>query len=215
MNEKAPVLKGEVRERLGTRYSKRLREAGRLPVVVYGHGKDTVSISVDTKETLRYIHDGKRVFTIDVNGEQETVLLRDVQFDYLGDGIIHADLSRVNLDETTHANVRIAIKGDAVGLKEANTLLLHPITELSIECKLRDLPGEIVVNITDLEVEGIIHAGDIDMPAGVTLLSDKHDILAQIAHSAGGDEEATGEGAQVGADAQPAVISEKKDDEGE
>jgi large subunit ribosomal protein L25 len=213
MNEKAPVLKGEVRERLGTRYSKRLREAGRLPVVVYGHGKDVASISVDAKETIRYIHDGSRVFTIDVAGEQETVLLRDVQFDYLGDGIIHADLSRVDLDETTHAHVHVALKGDSVGLKEANTLLLHPVTELSIECKLRDLPSEIEVDISDLGVDGIIHAGEIEMPNGVTLLSDKDDILAHIAHTAVA--EVSSEEAEVAADAQPAVISEKKEEESE
>ncbi len=213
MNEKAPVLKGEVRERLGSRYSKRLRDAGRLPVVVYGHGKDPASISVDAKETIRYIHDGERVFTIDVAGEQETVLLRDVQFDYLGDGIIHADLSRVDLDETTHAHVHVVLKGEAVGLKEANTLLLHPITELSIECKLRDLPHEIEVNISDLELDGIIHAGDIEMPKGVTLLSDKEDILAQVTHSAA--EAASNEEAEVSSDAQPEVVGEKKDDAGE
>ena len=204
---------GEVRERLGSRYSKRLRDSGRLPIVVYGHGKDPASISVDAKETISHIMHGERVFTIDVGGQQETVLLRDVQFDHLGDGIIHCDLSRVDLDETTHAHVHVVLKGEAKGLKQADTLLMHPVTELTVECKLKDLPDEIVVNISNLGSGDSIHASDIEMPSGVKLLSDGDDILAQIVHS-GGDVESAEE-AEVSADAQPEVISEKKDDEEE
>lgn len=213
MHEKAPVLKGEVRERLGTRYSKRLRDAGRLPVVVYGHGKDPASISVDAKETINYIHNGERVFTIDVAGQQETVLLRDVQFNHLGDGIIHCDLARVDLDETTHAHVHVTLKGDAAGLKEADTLLMHPVTELTVECKLKDLPDEIVVDISELGSGQAIHAGEVSLPSGVKLLSDGEDILAQIVHSGGSAESA--EETEVSADAQPEVITEKKEEEKE
>ena len=210
MHEKTPVLKGEIRERLGTRYSKRLREMGRLPVVVYGHGMDPASISVDAKETIKLITHGERVFTIDVDGQQETVLLRDVQFDHLGDGIIHCDLARVNLDETTHAHVHVVLKGEAIGLKQADTLLMHPVSELTVECKLRDLPDEIVVDISELGVGDVVHAGDVKLPNGVTLLSESEDILAQIVHSAAATESA--EEVEVSADAQPEVITEKKEE---
>ncbi len=211
MHENTTVLKGEVRERLGSRYAKRLREQGRLPAVVYGHGQDPVSITVDAKETIRFIKEGERVFTIEVGGKSETVLLRDVQFDYLGDGIVHCDLSRVDLDEVTHAHVHVVLKGEAIGLKTAGTLLVHPITELTIECKVKDLPDEIVVSVSNLAEGGIIHAGEITMPAGVKLLSDPGDIVAQITHVKG--EEETGEAAEVADDAQPEVISEKKDED--
>lgn len=208
MHEKSPVLKGEIRERLGTRYAKRMRDQGRLPAVVYGHGQSPTAISIDAKETIRHIKSGERVFLIDIGGKKETVLLRDVQFDYLGDGIVHCDLSRVDLDEVTHAHVHVVLRGEAVGLKSAGTLLMHPVTELTVECKLRDLPGEIVVNVSELGVGGIIHAGEITLPAGVKLLSDSEAILAQIAHV--GAEEATGEAATVEAGAQPEVIRERK-----
>lgn len=208
MHEKSPVLKGEIRERLGSRYAKRLREQGRLPVVVYGHGQEPAAISVDAKETIRHIEGGERVFQIDINGKIETVLLRDVQFNYLGDDIVHCDLSRVDLDEVTHAHVHVVLKGDAVGLKTAGTLLMHPVTELTVECKLKDLPDEIVVNVKDLEAGGIIHAGDIELPSGVKLLSDADGIVAQITHS-GGDAESAEE-AEVSSEAEPEVIREKK-----
>lgn len=208
MHEKSPVLRGELRERLGTRYAKRMREQGRLPAVVYGHGKEPTAISVDAKETIRHIKSGERVFTIELAGKKETVLLRDVQFDYLGDGIVHCDLSRVDLDEVTHAHVHVVLKGEAIGLKTVGTLLMHPVTELTVECKLRDLPGEIVVNVSDLNVGGIIHASDIALPEGVKLRSDPGAILAQVTHV--GAEEATGEAATVEAGTQPEVIRERK-----
>lgn len=208
MHEKSPVLRGEIRERLGTRYAKRMREQGRLPAVVYGHGKEPTAITVDAKETVRHIKSGERVFLIDIGGKKETVLLRDVQFDYLGDGIVHCDLSRVDLDEVTHAHVRVALRGDAIGLKTVGTLLMHPVTELTVECKLRDLPSEILVSVVDLKVGDIIHASDVKLPDGVKLLSDPGAILAQIVHV--GAEEATGEAATVEAGAQPEVIRERK-----
>ncbi|MEM9165576.1 MAG: 50S ribosomal protein L25 [Planctomycetota bacterium] len=210
MHENAPVIKAERRERTGSRYARRLRDAGRLPVVVYGHGQQPAHVSVDAKTTIRAIHDGERVFKIDLDGSQDIVLLRDVQFDYLGDGIVHADLSRVSLDEVTHANVRVKLVGDAVGLKEAGTTLVHPHDELSVECKLRDLPDEIEVDIAHLESGDSITAGEVQLPAGVKLLSDASTVLATIA--AAMKAAPTAEEETVGGDAQPEVIEKKKEE---
>lgn len=145
---------------------------------------------------------------VELAGKTESVLLRDVQFDYLGDGIVHCDLSRVDLDEVTHAHVHVVLKGEAIGLKVAGTLLMHPVTELTVECKLRDLPDEIVVNVSDLAEGGIIHAGEIKLPNGVKLASDAGAIVAQITHTK--IEEETGEAAEVASGSEPEVIREKK-----
>ena len=212
MHRKSSVLHGERRERLGSRYAKRLREVGKLPVVVYGHGKEPAAIAVDAKSTIKLIHGGERIFRLAVDGQEEIVLLRDVQFDYLGDGIIHCDMSRVDLDEVTHSHVRIKLKGDPVGLKKSGTLMMHPVSEITVECKLRDLPSAIEVNISELDEGKAITAGDVELGPDVKLLSDPNDVLAQITHSAG--EVAVGEEAEVeGGEAQPEVIAEKKDEE--
>lgn len=212
MHENAPVLKAEARDRIGSRYSRRLREGGRLPAVVYGHGQEPAHVSVDAKETIKAIHEGDRVFKLDLDGKTDIVLLRDVQFNYLGDEIIHADLSRVSLDEVTKANVRIKFIGDAKGLKEAGTALVHPTDELSIECKLRDLPDAIEVDMSDLGSDQSITAGDVDLPSGVTLLTDPDAVLATFTGSM--KAAPTAEESEVGGgDAAPEVIGEKKDDE--
>lgn len=214
MHENAPILKAERRERTGSRYSRRLRESGRLPAVVYGHGQEPAHVAVDAKETIRAIHDGERVFKITIDGTEDLVLLRDVQFNYLGDEIVHADLSRVSLDEVTHANVRVKLIGEAKGLKQADTAMVHPNDEVAVECKLRDLPDLIEVDVSELDAGESISAGDIELPSGVTLLSDPDSVLATIttAMKAAPSAEET----EVGGDAAPEVIGEKKDDtEGE
>lgn len=212
MHENAPVLKADRRERTGSRYSRRLRDTGRLPAVVYGHGQEPAHVSVDAKETIKAIHEGDRVFKLELDGGTDIVLLRDVQFNYLGDEIIHADLSRVSLDEVTHANVRIKFIGDAKGLKEAGSALVHPTDELSVECKLRDLPDEIEVDMSDLGTGDSITAGDITMPSGVKLLTDPDAVLATFTGSM--KAAPTAEETEVGGgDGSPEVIGEKKDDE--
>ncbi|MEM8757265.1 MAG: 50S ribosomal protein L25 [Planctomycetota bacterium] len=211
MHENAPVLTAERRERTGSRYARRLRESGKLPLVVYGHGQEPAHVSVDAKATLRAIHDGERVFRLALDGKEDIVLLRDVQFDYLGDGIVHADLSRVSLDEVTHANIRIVLVGEAAGLKEAGTTLVHPNDEVSVECKLRDLPDSVEVDLTDLGAGDSITAGDITLPEGVKLLTDETVVLATIASSM--KAAPTAEEETVGGEAEPEVMTKKKDDE--
>lgn len=213
MHENAPTLKGERRSRTGSRYSRRLRAAGKLPAVVYGHGQAPAHITVDAVQTIRAIHQGERVFKLHLDGQEDIVLLRDVQFDHLGDGIVHADLSRVSLDEVTHAHVRIKLIGEAIGLKQADTALIHPHTEISIECKLRDLPDSIEVDISGLQAGGSITAGSITLPAGVKLLSDANAALATITSATSAAVSAEAAAVDSAAPAQPEIVGKKKEEE--
>jgi large subunit ribosomal protein L25 len=215
MHENAPVLSASRRERLGSRYSRRLREAGRLPAILYGHGQAPVPIEVDARETLSHIHKGEKVFQLQLDGaeQKDLLLLKDLQYDYLGAGIVHADFARVNLDERVTTRVHVRLIGEAVGLKEAGTVLMHPATEIEIECTLRNMPDEIEVDISGLEVGDSINAGDVKLPLEtMKLLSDADLALAHITHAklAATDEESTVEGA-----AQPEVITERKAEEDE
>ena len=106
MHEKNPLLKASLRERVGTRYSERYRKQGKLPAVVYGHKLDPLPIVIDAKESLTHFHKGEKVFRIELPAGagkgDDMVLLKDVQFDFLGNNIVHADFARVTLDERIH-----------------------------------------------------------------------------------------------------------------
>jgi len=209
----AHTLKAKTRERLGSRYAQRERAAGRLPGVVYGHGQAPVAISLDAKETLRYLYQGEKVFTIEITGESkgQTVILKDLQFDYLGTNIVHVDLSRVDLDEKIVANVHITLVGEAIGLKKAGAILTHPVTQIAVRCTVRTLPDNINVNISDLDLGGAIHARDAILPEGTELDSDPDAILATITQVK--EEVVAAEATAVeGATGEPEVLTAKKED---
>lgn len=213
MHESAPSLKAEVRERLGSRYARRTRDAGRLPAVVYGHGEQPQAIALDAKETLSHIHKGEKVFQLEMGNATQMVLLKDLQFDYLGNNVIHADFSRVDLQERVRSRVHIRLIGDAKGLKNAGTIMMHPATEIEIECPVVDLPEEIEVDVSELDEGGTITASQVPLPGSAKLLSDPN---AQVAHITGQAAEVeVGEGEEVAAQDSPEVITEKKPEEGE
>jgi len=202
------------REKLGSRYARRERASGRLPAVLYGHGAAPVSISLDARQALRYFHSGEKVFTLEVPGESkgQTVILKDLQFDYLGTNIVHVDLARVDLNEEIEANVHVRLVGDPVGLKKANTILTHPTVDISIRCTVATLPDHIDVHIGTLDVGQSIHAREVQLPAGVTLLSDPEAVVASV--STVKEEVVAAEATEVeGEAAQPEVITERKKDE--
>lgn len=206
------TLKARKRERIGSRYAARERAAGRLPAVIYGHGVDPLHVSLDAKEALRYFHDGERVFALTVEGAgaDETVLLKDLQFDYLGSNVVHADLMRVDLNEEIEAQVHIAFVGEAVGLKTAGAIMTHPMTSLAIRCTVAALPDHIDVDVSALSVGQSLHAGEIALPQGVALATDPDAVVASI--SMVKEVQETGEAAGAAEGAQPEVITEKKEE---
>lgn len=182
MHEKAPVLKAAPRTRLGSRYAARDRAAGRLPGILYGHKQTPLPVTFVAKETIEHIQAGEKVFRVEVEGGQsDLALLKDLQFDYLGTNIVHADFSRVSLDERVKTRVHIALTGEAKGLKQAGAILIHPTSEIMIECKVRDIPETIAVNVAELDMDGVITASEVKLPvADMKLLTDGHAVVAQI-----------------------------------
>jgi large subunit ribosomal protein L25 len=209
MKQETPTLTAQRRDRLGTRYSKRLRNAGRLPCVIYGHKSDPVSVSVDAKETLTALRHGARVVNVAVDGQgSETCLIKELQFGFLGDDVIHIDFARVDLNEEVEVKVHLRFVGHPEAAKKPGAVLTHPITDLEVVCKVKDIPEEIKVDIS--KMEELVEVKDIKLPEGVRTNVDPEAIVAQITFVA---EEviATPEAAEVAAGAaEPEVITEKK-----
>jgi large subunit ribosomal protein L25 len=211
MQEKSPLLKASLRDRVGSRYSERYRKQGKLPAVVYGHKLEPVAIAIDSKESLSHFNKGEKVFRIEIPGGKgdDMVLLKDVQFDYLGNNIVHADFTRVTLDEQIHTKVHITLIGEAIGMKQAGAILMHPATEIEIECKVRDIPDHLEVVITDLDMGQTITADKVKLPKpDMKLVTDPHAVVAQIVL---GVELKIAEETTVAADGtEPEVITAKK-----
>lgn len=218
MHEKSPLLKATVRDRVGSRYSERYRKQGKLPAVVYGHGREPLPIAIESKDALTLFYKGEKVFRLDFPGskaadEMQMVLLKDVQFDYLGTNVVHADFARVDLNERVKTKVHVTLTGEPIGMKQAGAILMHPVTELVIECRVVDLPDHVEVNIAELDMGMTITADKVKLPASdMKLITDGHAVVAQIVL---GVELKTEEAAAVTAEgATPEVITAKKPEEG-
>jgi len=218
MSDETHTLKAQARERTGSRYCKRIREAGGLPAVVYGHGKDPVSLTLDAKEAIGHITKGEKVFELTLDGSEarQHVLVKELQFDYLGTNIVHADLARIELTDRINVSVPLRLVGDAPGLKTAGAIMTHPIIQLELNCLVTNLPSFIEVDVTALEAGDVIHAGEVTLPKEtMKLLSDADGVVAHVVVQAEAPTE--GEEAEVSAeDAAPEVVGEKKEeDEGD
>lgn len=214
MHEKAHVVNVKKRERLGTRYCERIRKAGGLPAIVYGHGEAPIPVYLaESKDAVRKIIGGEKVFRMNLEGgfSEQVVLLKDLQFDYLGSNIVHADFARVDLNELVKAKVPVHLIGEAKGLKTTGAIMMHPISEVEVECRVADLPDFVEVRIDELDVGHAITAGEIKLPtADMKMLTDPHALVAQIIIQLEikvGEEAAAATGG-----AEPEVITAKKVD---
>jgi large subunit ribosomal protein L25 len=194
MSHETPTLTAERRERLGSKYSQRLRKAGRMPAVVYGHGAEPVSISVDAKETLTHLHHGIHVFNLAIEGAgEETCLVKDLQFGYLGDNVIHIDFTRVNLDEKVKLHVSLDFHGTPKAGSKPGHIVVHDLAELEIECAVRNIPESIRVDLDGFDE--IVHVSDLPLPEGVAATTPGDTLVLHVQAPKGGA--AAGEGEEA------------------
>jgi large subunit ribosomal protein L25 len=212
MGHETLTIEVATRERTGTRYAKRLRDAGRLPAVIYGRGSQPVHISLDCTETVNHLRDGVHVIDVRVDGGKvETCLIQELQFGHLGDDLVHVDFARVDLDQVVTVNVPVTLSGTAKGAKEDGAMLVVVRPQIEISCRVRDIPSEIKADITELTEALTI--GELDLPDGVTPTLDLEKHIAHIAYLAQEEADTDAEATEVDADgSEPEVITEKQDD---
>jgi len=208
------TLKASVREQAGTRNSVRLREQGQIPAVVYGHQKQTLSISLNAHDFIEHLHHGHRLFNIDVDGAKDTMLVKDIQYDCLGKSVIHADLMRVNLSERVTVEVMIELRGTAAGTHMGG-IVEELMNSIEVECAVRDIPENIQLNIKELGLNEVMHANQVELPEGFVLVTDP-DAVVVSCHETKAPvvvEEAEDEVEGVEEATEPEVITEKKETE--
>jgi large subunit ribosomal protein L25 len=208
MSHEVPVLDAQHRDRMGTKYAKRLRASGRLPAVIYGHGSHPTHISIEEKPVLSALKRGLHVFNVKVGASSETCLVKDLQFGWLGDNVVHVDFTRVNLDEEVTVSVSLHFIGTPEAARRVGAVLTHDITELQVRCKVRDIPESIRVDLTGMEGE-LMTVSQLKLAAGLVAVSNPHAALARIQTVL---EEAVGEAATTTAAAEPEVLTAKKED---
>ena len=174
--EKGLFLKAEIREHIGSNQAAKVRKQGRIPAIIYGHKKDPVPISLDAHNFADGLHHGQRLMDVQIGKKKEKVIVKDLQFDYLGKDIIHIDLIRVDVPETVRVTVPIELKGTAKGTHEGGIVEEHT-DRLEVECKVTDIPESIVVSVKDIDVGNALYARDVELADGVRLITDPSTLL--------------------------------------
>tara|TARA_Y100000766_G_C18761230_1_gene533512 strand:- start:158 stop:724 length:567 start_codon:yes stop_codon:yes gene_type:complete len=169
------------RERVGSTYSKRLREAGRLPAVIYGRDGDCISIHMDENETMKQLNRGFRVFRLSFEGSDcQDVKVQEFQFGHLGDNLLHIDFVRVDLNEKINSEVAVRVIGHIPGAKTIDQLM----SSIEISSSLGVMPQSLEVR-GDTAVDGVISASSVGLPEGVDLVTEGSAVVAQNAELAG------------------------------
>jgi large subunit ribosomal protein L25 len=199
-------------QQVGTRACRRMRQAGFVPAVLYGHKEAVINLIIKPGEVLSAVKAGHKM--VDLKGEvNESALVKKVQWDALGMDIVHVDFERVSLTELVETKVAVELRGEAAGVKAGG--VLHFIThELDIECPAGSIPEKIVVNVKELQLDGEIIARDVALPEGVKLTGHGDDVIVSCAQPIEVEEEGA---AGVPGAIEPELIRKEKegDEEGE
>jgi len=199
-------LTADRRERTGKGEAGRTRRAGRIPGVVYGGGAAPFSVSVVERDLQSAIKTGVRILDLKVGGESMAALLRDVQYDHLGERVVHVDFQRLVAGAAVQIRVPLVYRGTPVGLK-AQGVFNAVYDTLEVSCKPEDIPADFVLDISPLDIGSSLHVRDVKLPPGVTTLAAPDDVIAVVTHSDREVEAVQGVVPEEGA-VQPEVIGE-------
>jgi len=192
------TLAAELRSDKGSRPAGRLRREGRLPGVVYGLGDDPVSVTVNAHQlgTILSSKSGANtLITLEIDGQDQLALARQIQRDAVKGSLVHVDFVRVRADQTIQAEVRLDLQGEPEGVSQGGMLeqMMHTLT---VEGKPGQLPNEIVHDVSALELGDQLHVSDLAIPAGIVVVNEADDLIATISQPRGleAEEEAAAEG---------------------
>lgn len=178
------VVKAEKRERGGKNVNRRLRAAGKIPVVVYGGGTESMAATADLKDLaaiLRTDSGVNTVFSFDVEGEgANDVIFQDRQIDPVRGRLLHADLRRFSKGEKIEMTVPIHLIGEPEALKEDGAVLSQAMREIKVLCEPAKTPDSIEVDITSLTSEHAIHVSDLKVGPGIEIHEAPENVVASI-----------------------------------
>jgi large subunit ribosomal protein L25 len=193
--------------------ARRVRVAGKIPAVVYGAGQESVAVAVDPKVITRILHSDSghnTIFDLNVEGSAAVkAMIVDWQHEPIKGSLLHIDLKRIAMDKAMRVSVPIQLVGTPVGVKSQGGILEHVLREVEIECLPGDIPGHLDVDVSNLELHGIIHVSDLPHSGSIKFLEDE---TATVAHVTIIKEEVVATEDVAAAPAEPEVAKKGKTD---
>lgn len=169
-------VQAEIRENFGKGFARRLRAAGKIPAVLYGHGTDPVHVALPGHQVSLIIRRANALLELDIEGKGHLALVKDVQKDPVHQIIEHIDLLVVKKGEKVAIDVPVIVTGESA----PGTIVNQDANTLSIEAEATHLPQNVEVSVEGLEDGAHITAADVTLPKGSTLLTDPEVLVVAI-----------------------------------
>lgn len=206
---------------------KALRREGLTPANIYGHNVESQAVQVPTEELRHVLKSAGRneIVYLRLDGEDpRPTFVRDIQQNPVTDAILHIDFFQISLREKLKADVPIHLVGLAPAVDTYGGILMHGLDHVSVEALPTEVPSFIEIDVSSLaEINQALHVSDLELPEGVTLLTDVEQVIAKVAPPAvepepeveeEAEEEVEGEAAEEGAEeAAPEAAPEGEDSE--
>ncbi|ADU96270.1 50S ribosomal protein L25 [Thermovibrio ammonificans] len=193
---KVVEVKATRREKTGKEVAKKLRREGLLPAVIYGGGRpEATPIAIPAKEVRRIKHH-HGLIKVDLGDEERMCILKDIQYNWLGDVPIHVDFQEVTFGETLEVVVELEFVGTPVGVSEEGGVLEILKREVAIETLPREIPEKIVVDISNLHAGDALHVKDLPLPEGAKFVDSPDETVVVVTEPEAQPEEAEEEASE-------------------
>jgi large subunit ribosomal protein L25 len=175
----AEKIAAEKRTEFGKGAARRIRRADKIPAVLYGHGSDPIHVTLPGHDTMMALKHGgsNALLELDIEGSTHLGLTKQVQIDPVSRHLEHIDFVEVKKGEKVTVDVPVHVVGDAA----AETLVVTENSTVQLEAEATHIPEFIEVSIEGAEIGTLIHASDLDIPSGSTLLSDPELLIVNVA----------------------------------
>jgi len=209
------TVTAEKRNPGGRHANERIRRAGNVPAIIYGHGESPEAVSLSAHELGLALEHLQHVLKLKVGGQETLYLLKDVQYDHLQRTPIHVDLMRVDPNERVKVTVPVEFRGTPHGTTVGGELVTL-LADVHIECKLLEIPDSVRAKIDGLEIGSALHIRELELPADVKALHSPEEVVCLVRHKKT-DEAVAGAPAEGEAGKEPEVIgriAKEKPEEG-
>lgn len=170
------------RKEVGSNRVKKIRREGWIPGVIYGHGEKSYHIKLRDDDLIRLIHElhsEATLITLNFEGKEFQTIIREVTRDPLTEKLLHVDFQHIHEDEEVTVHVIVEIKGESLGVKDGGILNVEH-RYLTVRCLPKDMPEEIVIDISNLQIGDSYHVSDIELPLNVKIEEDQTATMVNV-----------------------------------
>jgi large subunit ribosomal protein L25 len=177
------TLEAQPRESGNKNHARRVRRDGKIPAVVYGAGKDSVSVTVDPRVVTRILNSEtghNTIFDLAFNGDRTKAMIVDWQYEPIKGRLLHIDLKRIAMDKVLRVNVPIMLIGEAAGVKQEGGIMEQMLREVEIECLPADIPSHIDADVSHLTFGVVLRVSDLPHSEKLKFVTDANQPVAHV-----------------------------------